>query len=55
MAFAAVAAPLSYVAAAAAFPLQDAVFNSLDQALGLHWRGLLALMERWPALHLAMR
>ncbi len=55
MAFAAVAAPLSYVAAAAALPLQDAAFNSLDQALGLHWRGWLALMERWPALHLAMR
>ncbi len=55
MAFAAVAAPLSYVAAAAALPLQDAVFNNLDQALGLHWRGLLALMQRWPVLHLLMR
>lgn len=55
MAFAAVAAPLSYVAAAAAFPLRDAAFNGLDQALGLHWRGLLALMERWPALHGVMR
>ncbi len=55
MAFAAVAAPLSYVAAAAALPLQDAAFNNLDLALGLHWRGLLSLMERWPDLHLALR
>jgi PAP2 superfamily len=55
MAFAAVAAPLSYVAAAAALPLQDAAFNSMDRALGLHWRELLALMQQWPALHIVMR
>jgi hypothetical protein len=55
IAFAAVAAPLSYVAAAAAQPLRDAAFNSMDQALGFHWRDLLGLMERWPALHSAMR
>jgi hypothetical protein len=33
IAFPAVAAPLSYVAAAAAQPLRDAAFNSMDRAL----------------------
>lgn len=55
IAFAAVAAPLSYVAAAAALPLRDAAFDSMDQALGFNWRGLLGVMERWPELHSAMR
>jgi hypothetical protein len=55
IAFAAVAAPVSYVAAAAALPLRDAAFNGMDQALGLNWRELLGAMERWPALHSAMR
>ncbi len=55
IAFAAVAAPVSYVAATTALPLRDAAFNSMDQALGFHWRGLLGVMERWPELHLAMR
>lgn len=48
MAFAAVAAPLSYVAASAGLPLQDAMFDSLDRALGLDWTGLLAFMRHWP-------
>ena len=55
MAFAAVAAPLSYVAAAAALPLCDAAFDNMDQALGFDWNGLLALMQRWPDLHTIMR
>ena len=48
MAFAAVAAPLSYVAASLGLPLQDAMFDSLDRALGLNWRSMLAFIERWP-------
>ena len=48
MAFAAVAAPLSYVAASVGLPLQDAAFDSLDRALGLDWKGLLAFTEHWP-------
>ncbi len=48
MAFAAVAAPLSYVAATAALPLQDAALDSMDRALGFDWKGLLAVMQRWP-------
>ena len=48
MAFAAVAAPLSYVAATAALPLQDAALDSMDRALGFDWIGLLAFMQRWP-------
>jgi PAP2 superfamily len=55
IAFAAVAAPLSYVAAAIALPLQDAAFNSMDRALGFDWKVLLAIMERWPAFHSFMR
>jgi hypothetical protein len=47
VAFTAVGAPLSYIAAAAAaaFPLQDALFDSIDRALGLDWRALLAWMN----------
>jgi PAP2 superfamily len=48
LAFAAVAAPLSYVAASAALPLQDAALDSMDRALGFDWKGLLAVMHRWP-------
>ena len=54
-AFAAVAAPLSYVAASFGFPLYDAAFDSMDRALGFDWRALLELMQRWPEFHLAMR
>jgi hypothetical protein len=55
MAFAAVAAPLSYLAASVAFPLRDASFDGLDRALGLDWKGLLAVMQRWPAFFEFMR
>jgi hypothetical protein len=55
IAFAAVGAPLSYVAASVALPLQDAVFDGIDRALGFDWKSLLAVMERWPALHTGMR
>jgi membrane-associated phospholipid phosphatase len=48
MAFAAVAAPLSYMAASAALPLQDVALASMDRSLGFDWKGLLAFMHRWP-------
>ena len=47
-AFAAVGAPLSYVAASAGLPLYDAAFDAMDRALGFDWRALLALMQQWP-------
>ena len=48
VAFTAVGAPLSYLAAAAgaAFPLQDVTYEAIDRALGLDWRGMLSLDER---------
>ncbi|MGH6664628.1 MAG: phosphatase PAP2 family protein [Pseudolabrys sp.] len=55
MVFAAVGAPLSYVAAAAGLPLHDAAFDAMDHALGFHWRALFALMQDWPTLHIFMR
>ena len=55
MAFAAVAAPLSYVAASAAMPLQDAALDSMDRALGFDWKWLLEVMHRWPEFFEFMR
>jgi hypothetical protein len=49
--FAAVGAPLSYLAAAANLPLQDALFDRWDKALGLDWQALLALLNTLHALH----
>jgi membrane-associated phospholipid phosphatase len=53
--FAAVAAPLSYIAASAALPLQDAVFDAMDRTLGFNWNEVLAFMNRWPGFFLFMR
>jgi hypothetical protein len=50
MAFSAVGAPLSYLAATAGFPTQDRLFDGMDRALSLDWLGLLAIMKRWPEL-----
>ena len=57
IAFAAVGAPLSYVAAATTggWPLQDAAFDAFDRAMRFDWNGLLALMREWPDVHLFMR
>jgi membrane-associated phospholipid phosphatase len=49
--FAAVGAPLSYVAASAALPLRDNVFASWDRGLGLDWMAWLAIMNEHPGLH----
>jgi hypothetical protein len=57
IAFAAVGAPLSYLAAAlgAAFPLQDHVFDALDRAMGLDWKALLDAMNDAPVLYAPLR
>ena len=55
VAFAAVAAPLSYLAASTPLPLQDAIFDAMDHALGFDWKELLALMNRWPGFFEFMR
>ena len=51
IAFAAVAAPLSYVGASAAFPLWDGDLAALDHRLGLDWMAWLATMNAVPWLH----
>src|SRR5262245_17688646 len=53
VAFTTVGAPLSYLAAAAGgvFPLQDAMFEAADRAIGLDWRGMLAWMNEHKAVH----
>jgi hypothetical protein len=50
IAFAAVGAPLSYLAAAAAaaIPLQDSVFQAMDRALGFDWMALLHWLDNAP-------
>jgi membrane-associated phospholipid phosphatase len=54
-AFAAVGAPLSYVAASLGLPMYDAAFDNMDRALGFDWRALLTVMQSWPGFHFAMR
>ena len=53
--FAAVAAPLSYIAASSPMPLQDATFDAWDRALGLDWKELLAFLNRSPGFFAFMR
>jgi hypothetical protein len=49
--FAAVGAPLSYMAARAGLPLRDAWFDAADRALGFDWGALFGVMSAHPALH----
>jgi len=42
--------PLTYVAAAANFPLQDAALLAIDQALGIDGRAYLAFVDQHPVL-----
>ena len=51
IAFTAVAAPLSYIAASANFPLHDHVFADMDDALGLDWRAMLTWMNAHAEIH----
>jgi membrane-associated phospholipid phosphatase len=57
VAFAAVGAPLSYLAAAAgaAIPLQDAAFDAIDRAMGFDWMALMRLLNDTPALFGGLR
>jgi hypothetical protein len=48
--FAAVAAPLSYIAAAANFPLQDATFDAWDRYLHFDWMQMMTLISLRPGL-----
>ncbi len=48
--FAAVAAPLSYIAAASGFPLQDATLAAWDRHLGIDWTRLLTFLSLRPGL-----
>jgi hypothetical protein len=57
IAFAAVGAPLSYLAAAAgaAFPLQDAVFDAMDRAMGFDWKAMLGWLNDTPLMFAGLR
>ncbi|MGH6682569.1 MAG: phosphatase PAP2 family protein, partial [Pseudolabrys sp.] len=50
MVFAAVGAPLSYLAASLNLPLRDTPFDAFDHALGFDWMTLLGFMNAHPAL-----
>lgn len=55
IAFAAVGAPLSYLAATAGFPLQDALFDSWDRAwLHLDWTQLMQMIASRPSFRLVL-
>ncbi len=51
IAFAAVAAPYSYVVASLGWPLQDHALHAIDVASGINWHALLDWMNQHPALH----
>jgi hypothetical protein len=42
--------PLTYIAAAADFPMRDASLAALDRALGLDWPAYFSFVYGWPAL-----
>ena len=48
--FAAVAAPLSYIATASGLPLQDATLEAWDRHLGIDWTELLTFVSARPGL-----
>jgi hypothetical protein len=48
--FAAVAAPLSYVAATSGFPLQDAALDAWDRRLGIDWTQIITFVSLHPRL-----
>ena len=51
VAFAAVGAPVSYIAASLNLPLRDAWFDAADRALGFDWVALLGWMDAHATLH----
>ena len=52
--FAAVGAPLSYVAATTGFPLQDAALDAIDRQLGIDWTQLMTFVSLHPGLQLVL-
>jgi PAP2 superfamily protein len=52
--FAAVAAPLSYIAATAGFPLQDATLEAWDRHLGIDWTQVLNFVSSRPGLQFVL-
>jgi hypothetical protein len=52
--FAAVGAPLSYIAATAGFPLQDAALEAIDRHMGVDWAQLMTLVSRHPGWQLVL-
>jgi membrane-associated phospholipid phosphatase len=57
IAFAAVGAPLSYLAAGAgaALPLQDALFDAVDRAMGFDWKAMLGWLNDTPFMFATLR
>jgi hypothetical protein len=55
VAFAAVGAPLSYLAASANLPLYDHWLDVLDRALWFDWKGMLSWMNDTPAVYTVLR
>jgi hypothetical protein len=54
IAFAAVGAPLSYLAASPNLPLQDHAFDLVDRAVGVDWPALLAWMDAQSTTHFVL-
>ena len=52
--FAAVGAPLSYIAATAGFPLQDAALEAIDRHIGIDWAQLMTFVSLHPGLQLVL-
>lgn len=52
--FAAVGAPLSYLAAMSGFPLQDAMFDAWDRALHFDWVPMMQFVAAHPMLQLVL-
>jgi membrane-associated phospholipid phosphatase len=52
--FAAVGAPLSYIAATAGFPLQDAALEAIDRQMGVDWAKLMTFVSLHPGLQLVL-
>jgi membrane-associated phospholipid phosphatase len=55
IAFGAVGAPLSYLAASFDLPLRDGIFDGLDRALGFDWSALFDFVTAQPVLSTVMR
>lgn len=55
IAFGAVGAPLSYLAASFDLPLQDGVFDALDRVLGFDWPALFDFVTAQPVLFAVLR